>query len=139
MKKIVKKTKIKKKIEITPSQFGMVLEDVNSKFDLLIEGFSGLSGQVENLDKKIDNNHQEFLEFRDEMVGFKQETDNNFKAVFEYLSKIDDEIQLIKLEIENLKSELVRKADIDKLSQLEKRIFVLEKGYRKFNFGISAR
>ncbi len=75
------------------------MEDVNSKFDFLVEGFSGLKGQIESLDKKIDNNHQEFLEFRNEMVGFKgefidfrSETNDNFKAAFEYLSKIDDEI-----------------------------------------------
>ena len=130
MKKAVKKTKTKKtkkKIEITPSQFGTVIEDVNSKFDFLVEGFSGLKGQIENLDKKIDGNHQEFLEFRDEMIGFRKETDDNFKAVFEYLSKIDDEIQSVKLEIENLKSELSRKSDLDKLLQLEKRVIVLEK------------
>ena len=136
MKREIKKTKTKrtkKKVEITPGQFGMVLEDVKSKFDFLVEGFSGLKGQVENLDKKIDDNHQEFLEFRSDMLGFKNEfinfrseTNNNFKAAFEYLSKIDDEIQLVKLEIKGLKSKLSRKADLDKLLQLEKRVIVLE-------------
>ena len=134
MKKIVKKIKTKKKAEITPNQFGVILEDVNSKFDLLMEGFSGLSGQVEDLDKKFNNLDTKFdkLDTKVDKLDAKVdsnhiETNNNFKAVFEYLSKIDDEIQSMKLEIEGLKNELSRKADLDKLLQLEKRIIILEK------------
>lgn len=46
---------------------------------------------------------------------------------FEYLSRIDGEIQSVKSEIAELKESLKKKADQDKLSKLEKRVVILEK------------
>lgn len=114
-KKEIKKTKIKprKKTEMAENQFSVILEDINSKFDLMSEGFLGVDKRFDDLDKKVDDNQRE--------------TNSNFKTVFEYLSKIDDEIQSIKLELVNLRSELKNKADLDKLFQLEKRVIVIEK------------
>ena len=101
MKKEIKKTKIKprSKAEVKENQNGVILERMEHKFDIMSEGFSVL-------DKKIDDNHKEFREFRNEtnnnfktlfkfrneMINFKDETNNNFKVSFEYLSKIDDRI-----------------------------------------------
>lgn len=46
---------------------------------------------------------------------------------FEYLSRIDGEIQSVKSEIAELKESLKKKADQDKLSKLEKGVVILEK------------
>ena len=124
----------KKANKIGYDQQTAVLEDINSKFDLILEQFSGLN-------RKIDNNHQEFLEFKGEMVEFRDQTGKNFKELFEfrdqtgknfdivkeYLFRIDEEIQNLKGELEDLKKTLKEKADLDKLAVLEKRLVKLEK------------
>lgn len=119
----------------------VVLEDINSKFSLMLENFSGLN-------KKIDNNHKEFLEFKDEMtefrgemigfrgemigfrsemISFKDSTDKNLKVALEYLFRIDEEIQDMKTELKDLKKIFKGKADLDKLMVFEKRLIKLEK------------
>jgi len=105
----------------------VVLEEMNSKFGLVLEQFS-------NLNRKIDGNHQEFLEFKGEMTEFKGEmtefkdrTDENFAVVKSYLIRIDEEIQNMKIEAKELKTRLKNKADLVKLADLEKRMVKLEK------------
>lgn len=44
---------------ITPNDFGAVLEDINDKFTVMVEGLTILG--------------EEFHEFKDEMTGFKEE------------------------------------------------------------------
>lgn len=136
MKKEIKKTKLKprKKVEVKRDQYTVVLEDVRRQFGVITEGFSGMNKRFDGLEKKVDNNHKEFLEFRgvmikfkDEMTDFKSETNGNFKAVFEYLSKIDDEIQSIELDIADLKNTLKNKADLDRITQIEKEIVIIKR------------
>ena len=119
----------------------VVLEEMNSKFDLVLEQFS-------NLNRKIDGNHQEFLEFKGEMTEFKGEmtefkgemtefkgemtefrdrTDENLAFIKAYLIRIDEEIQNMKIEAKELKTRLKNKADLVKLADLEKRMVKLEK------------
>ena len=94
------KKKINKK-QFIPSErhFGVVLEDIDSKLDLVLEGHQAL-------DVKIDKNHQEFQEFRSE-VNYK------FEIVF-------DELHLIR-------NELKEKVSRDEFALLEKRVMTLEK------------
>jgi len=150
MKKEIKKTKLKprKKAEVKRDQYTVVLEDVRRQFGVMSEGFSGMHRRFDKLDKKVDSNHKEFLEFRgvmigfknemtdfksemidfkDEMTDFKSETNSNFKAVFEYLSKIDDEIQSIELDIADLKNVLKNKADLDRITQIEKELVIIKR------------
>lgn len=92
--------KIKKsKKQIGNRQFGVVLENIDSKLDLVVEGQKGL-------DKKIDKNHEELKEFRSE-VNYK------FEVVF-------DELRLIR-------NELKEKVGRDEFALLEKRVIKLEK------------
>ena len=136
MKKEIKKTKLKprKKAEVKRDQYTVVLEDVRRQFGVMSEGFSGMHRRFDKLDKKVDSNHKEFLEFRGVMIGFKNEmtdfkseTNSNFKAVFEYLSKIDDEIQSIELDIADLKNRLKNKADLDRITQIEKELVIIKR------------
>ncbi|MBI3638496.1 hypothetical protein HY227_02020 [Candidatus Wolfebacteria bacterium] len=80
-------------------RFGGVLENIDSKLDLVVEGQEALS-------EKMDKNHQEFKEFRDE-VNYK------FEVVF-------DELRIIR-------NELKEKISRDEFSLLEKRVIKLEK------------
>ena len=135
-KKEIKKTKLKprKKAEIMSGQFGVLLERMDHKFDLLTEGFSGVRKDIKRLDKKIDDNHKEtnanfktLFEFRSEMIGFRNETGSNFKTTFEYLSQIDDELRSIRTEVEDLKIKLKGKAELSRVILLEERLVVTEK------------
>lgn len=127
--------------KIKHDQQTVVLEDINSKMTLVLEQFSGLN-------RKIDNNHKDFLgfrgemiefrgkmiefrdemyEFKDEMYDFRDKTDKNLKVALEYLFRIDEEIQGVKAEIEDLKTRPQKKDDSEKILKLEERIIKLEK------------
>ena len=98
----------------------VVLEDINSKFSLMLENFSGIR-------KEIRDNHKEFLDFKDEMLDFVDRTDKNLKVALEYLFRIDEEIQDMKAELKDLRKIFKGKADLDKLMVFEKRLIKLEK------------
>ncbi|MCD6149470.1 hypothetical protein J7J13_01645 [bacterium] len=70
-------------------QFGVILEDINSKFDYLAEGYDILNSKFDALDAKVDKNHGEFKEFRDE-------ANSKFNTILQQLFNIDDELQFIK-------------------------------------------
>lgn len=89
----------------TKRSLGVILEDIDSKFDLILEGHTAL-------DKKIDVFHDEFLDFT-------KETRLNFNAIKDYLSRIDDEIQ-------EMKKILSRKADLERLERLEQKVAKME-------------
>ncbi len=93
------KNKTKKELTQTERHFGVVLENIDSKLDLVVEGQQALG-------KKIDNNHQEFQEFR-------KEVDYKFEVVI-------DELHLIR-------NELKEKVGRDEFIFLEKRVLALEK------------
>ncbi len=121
-KKEIKKTKIKPRseAEIKENQFGVILEDVRHQFGIMSEGFSGINKRFDELNEKVDNNHKEF-------VGFRNETNSNFKTVFEYLSKIDDRIQFVESEIADLKNILKDKADLDRVIKVENEMVIIKK------------
>lgn len=94
------KNKINKK-QLSPSErhFGVVLENIDSKLDLVVEGHQGL-------DKKIED-------FRKEVGERFDEVDYKFEIVF-------DELHLIR-------NELKEKVGRDEFILLEKRVMALEK------------
>ena len=89
------------KKQLSPSErhFGVVLEDIDSKLDLIVEG-----QQV--LDKKIDRHYGEFQEFR-------KEVDYKFELTF--------------YELRLIRNELKEKIGRDEFILLEKRVMALEK------------
>ena len=136
MKKEIKKTKLKlrSKAEMKRDQYTVVLEDVRRQFGVMKEGFSGVNKRLDDLDKKVDDNHREtnsnfktLFKFRNEMADFKDETNNNFKVSFEYLLKIDDEVQSIKKEMAEMKDNMDEGIDPIKFSELERRVGIVEK------------
>ncbi|MBI2100239.1 MAG: hypothetical protein HYT48_02795 [Candidatus Vogelbacteria bacterium] len=63
-------------------QYTVVLEDLRGDFKVFGETLSFVRDDVKTL--------------KDDLSGFKEETRSNFKTVFNYLSKIDDELISIK-------------------------------------------
>ena len=81
------------------------MDSLDSKVDSLDSKFDSLDSKVDSLDSKVDS------------LG--EEMRSNFKTIFEYLARIDDEVRDIKKELKN-------KADKKDLESLEKRIARVE-------------
>lgn len=131
-RKKIQKTKIPES-STAEKYFGVILEDVNSKFDQVLEG----NGAI----------HKEFKDFRSEFNEFRNETnfkfgvltgevketsskvsnleskvsnleskyDKNFDQILKYLSQIDEEIR-------DLKKILYQKADLERLERVEQEV-----------------
>ena len=115
---------------VTNRQFGVILEDINSKFDLVLEGHAALD---KKFDKKIDEFKNEtqlnFEAIRNELGEFKNETRLNFEAIKEYLSRIDEEIQ-------DIKKTLSGKADLQRLERLEQEVAQIKLVMQQLGHGI---
>ena len=114
-----KQLKTKKLPKVTNAQFGVILEDVQDKFELVLEGHSAL-------EKKIDDFKDETKTNFKTLFGFVDATTANFKSIFEYLEQIDDEIKSIKEETNIIRMTLIKKADIERLGKLEVRVARME-------------
>ena len=139
-KGIIKKNSKKAKNKLTPNHSGVLLEEMNSNMKLILEHHTGLDKKIEGLDKKIDTKidglqgemNLKFDGLRGEMNSKFNEVNSNFKTVFEYLSKIDDElqdIQIIKSDIKETKQELSNKSDLEYVKKLEQRMNKIEMDY----------
>ncbi len=97
----MKKQKIKKNKELnaTERHFGVILENIDSKLDLVVEGHKVLDKKIDVVDKKVDN--------------LKSEMNYKFDTVF-------DELRLIR-------NELKEKVGRDEFIVLEKRVRELER------------
>ena len=117
-------------ISLTDNQFGVILEDINRKFDVLVEGHGVLSQKIDGVEDRLSNEIKEVRDdlgiFKSEIGNFRKSTENNFQSAFQYLSRIDDELLSIKAEIIELKKTLTKKADIEKVTELEKRVAKIE-------------
>lgn len=84
---------------LSERHFGVILEDIDSKLDLVVEGQGTLDKKIDKVDKKVDDLHEE--------MNYK------FGVVF-------DELHLIR-------NELKEKVGRDEFILLEKRVAALEK------------
>ncbi|MBI5306389.1 hypothetical protein HZB04_02305 [Candidatus Wolfebacteria bacterium] len=119
--KNLKKKKINKKdLTVEERHFGVILEDIDSKLDLVVKGH-------QSLDKKIDKNHLEFQEFRNEVnYKFKVVTET-LNSHTEMIGSMKMDIEIIKQDIEFIKHGLRKKVDLEEFAVLEKRVSLLEK------------
>ena len=124
---MTKKKINKKQLSTSERYLGVVLEDIDSKLDLVVEGHQGL-------DKKIDKNHKEFQDFRKEVnykfdVVFEKfdEIDVQFKNVDTQFKNVDTQFSDVKDELHIIRNELKEKISRDEFALLEKRVMALEK------------
>jgi len=96
----------------TRDQFTAVLEQINSKIDLVVEGQQAL---------------------RKDFDQFKADTKSNLKAIMDYLIRIEAEIMEMKGEIKDSKKSSEKKADLDRLEVLEQEILAIKKVLIKQN------
>lgn len=124
-------------------QFGVVLENINSKLDLVLESYDTLDKKVDRLhleakedlnefkaemrvfQKVTTENFEKVFKFQDEatenfekIFKFQDEAAANFKVTLEYLSRLDDEIQ-------SLREEMKSRPALAKM--FEKRLKAMEK------------
>ena len=115
------------KNKITPDKkeyLEVIAESINEKFEVIIEGQQALNQKFDKLEENLD-------EFKEEMGEFKNENRSSFGTVFEYLSKIDDEITEIKEELKSIRKDLLSKAEVARVDKLEFRVAYLEKELAK--------
>ncbi len=110
------------------NQFGMILEDINGKIDLLSEGQKSFEQRLTNGQKSFEQRlTKKVEEVRDGLIEFKKDTASNFKFISRHLSKLDDELVLIKKELADIKKTLTHKAEIPRVVALEERVAKLER------------
>jgi chromosome segregation ATPase len=138
--KTVKNFGVKKDtlLTIRHDDFGAILEDISGKFSAIVEGQNILTERVDKLDvrmgrveTKVDNLETKVDNLETKVDGLDAKVDNleinmnsKFKTVFDYLSRIDDELQDIKKEMERL---ALTKADKTEIKELSYRVSNLER------------
>ena len=127
VKKIAKKT-------YSANHAGVLLEEINSKIDLILEDRSSLKDRIDKMDVRLsgieDRSIRDGLRLSAIEVkvdGLKRDIKDSYKSSTEYLSRIEKEIQPMKSEAKELKTQLRDKADLDRLLEIEKRMVNLEK------------
>ncbi len=109
MKKKIKKTDL----SATERRFGVVLENIDSKMDLVLEGHQALdtkfSKKIDKVDEKLEDIGEK-IDIHTEMIG-----------------SMATDVEIIKSNIEFIKNSLKKKVDIDEFAVLEKRVALLER------------
>ncbi len=109
----------KKDLPTKDRYLGVILEDMNGKFDLLIEGQQVTQKQVDSLERQVGSLGKKISDlaeqinylgkrldsFEKRFEDFQKETRDNFTAVFKYLSHLDETIRPLQKEIQKLKEE----------------------------------
>ncbi len=111
---VKKKIKInKKELSVSDRHFGVILEDIDSKLDLVVEGHKGLDKKIDKVEKNLED--------------FRQDTQYRFKTLIEMTAQNTENIEIIKSDIEFIKNSLRKKVDIDEFAVLGKRVALLER------------
>ena len=103
---MAKKKIDKKQLSSSERHSGVVLEDIDSKLDLVIEGHQGLNKKIED--------------FKSEVNERFNEVDYKFEIVFEKFDKIDAQFSDVKDELHIIRNELKEKIGRDEFVLLEK-------------------
>jgi len=128
-KKVIKIKKME--LSVSERHFGVILEDIDSKLDSVVEGNQALDKKIDKVDEKLED-------FRGE-VNFKfkvvQETLDSHTQILDshtqMIAKNTEDLEIIKTDIEFIKNSLKKKVDIDEFSVLEKRVALLERKFQR--------
>ncbi len=128
---------------ITTKQLENILEKFNDKNQVILEELrgdiqvvaEGVSIVQKDLNEFKEETRENFEGLRNNLDNFKQKTSDNFKVIFDYQSNFsdsfDDEMILIKKELDEIKKELEKRPTGEAFGVLEKRIFNLENRFNK--------
>lgn len=117
------------KKEPTTNQFGVILENIDDKLKLVLEGHAAL-------DVKIDKVHNE-------LTVFKKDTDDKFQLVLEGHAALNNKLDFFKTEVDYkfdivfeelhiIRNDLKEKVGRDEFILLEKRVAWLEQAQDKW-------
>ncbi|MEK7574491.1 MAG: hypothetical protein AAB514_03110 [Patescibacteria group bacterium] len=109
----MKKEKTKKDSKSEERRTGVVLENIDSKLDFIVEGQQVLDKKIDKVDEKVD-------ELRGEM-------NYKFGVVFEKFDEVDQKFDEVTGELRVIRNELKEKVGRDEFVILEKRVMNLEK------------
>ncbi|MCX6766429.1 MAG: hypothetical protein NT170_01435 [Candidatus Moranbacteria bacterium] len=103
----------------TGTQVGMVLEDVRDDFKVIAEQHTDIMKKIGGLDDKVGS-------LEGKLDNFIVETRDNFKAVFDYLSRIEDDFVALKEKVEELDAKKTSSKDFkwlkNKVLEIEKKL-----------------
>jgi DNA repair ATPase RecN len=131
---------MKKSKSVTTSlkerHFGVLLEDLHKKFDLSLEGNEATRKELKDFRHEVRADigflkfgqkvlTQEIGDIKSKLSLLEDKYDKNFDQILKYLSVIDNEIQ-------DLKTKLSKKADVERLENLEKRVAQMELVVQKY-------
>lgn len=108
--------KIQSELKEQRDQFMVVLEEIRCQNKVFGEALGIFREEFHDFKKEV---KEEFADVRGEMRS-------NFKTVFDYLSRIDDEIQSMKAELKELRAIYVDKKYDTKFSEFEIRLKKIE-------------
>lgn len=125
MAKKVSKPASKIPKNFTESEVGALVEHFDESLKLIAEGQVSFREDVK----------RDFGKVWTEMISMKQEMRSNFKTVFEYLSRIDDELAEIKARLKKLDE---AKVDRKEFNILERRLAEAERAIEECRMQLRA-
>lgn len=111
-------------LTIRHDDFGAILEDISGKFSAISEGQSMLAERMDRQEVRMDRLEIKVDNLETKVDNLEINMNSKFKTVFDYLSRIDDELQDIKKEMERLS---LTKADKVEIKELSYRVSNLER------------
>lgn len=128
----MKKKKIKE--AISKDHVAIILEDMQSQFKAFGDGQQLIRGDIKRLDEKVEILDKKVERHYKKFVEFEEDTKNNFKAVANVLTEMNDrldnhenKIDRMQGDITEIKHKLSEKVDLKDFQNLEKRFLKLEK------------
>ena len=137
-KKLTKKTVDR---PLSERHFGVILEDIDSKLDLVVEGQGALDVKIDKVDEKLEDFKKEvnykfdivFEKFDevdqkfDEVDQRFDKVDQKFDEVDQRFDEVDQRFDEVTDELHVIRNELKEKVGRDEFVLLEKRVAALEK------------
>ena len=123
-KKLTKKTVDR---PLSERHFGVILEDIDSKLDLVVEGQGALDVKIDKVDEKLEDFKKE-VNYKFDIVFEKfDEVDQKFDKVDQKFDEVDQRFDEVTDELHVIRNELKEKVGRDEFVLLEKRVAALEK------------
>ena len=130
-KKLTKKTVDR---PLSERHFGVILEDIDSKLDLVVEGQGALDVKIDKVDEKLEDFKKEVnykfdivFEKFDEVDQKFDKVDQRFHEVDQRFDEVDQRFDEVTDELHVIRNELKEKVGRDEFVLLEKRVAALEK------------
>ena len=103
-------------------ELGVLLENFNSKFDLVAEQ----TAQIPDIKEKVDGLTEGVMGLTEGVMGLTED----MEVVKTDVSDLKEDMAVVKTDLEFIKSALKKKVDYDEFAALERRVIVLESKLR---------